>query len=241
MMDEWVYDTREKNAWLVIHATAEGWQRARLTLSFFKVVGDGEDDFDCADFTNTNGDGMVEFKDIGDFVGTFGRGGMRGTEQIVKMTATGIPACVVVHGNEAKFRQRAGAIGEKSITNAKQKALSLSARYHVPFMFAVDPAEAVEIAKTFVRKAREFPRGMPVWNEWKPKRTDVPVAMLCGIPDIGPEQARRVLSAYPSLMDLGAEIHRDEAGVKHRLDEVYGIGPVTAAKVIAGLKQEVAE
>jgi len=234
--ETWVYDTREKNAWLADQAMAEGWARSRLTLGFFKVVAEGERDYDCGDFTNENGDGIVEFKEFSDFVGTFGKGGLRGTEQIVKLAATGTPASVIVHGNEWAFRKRSG-VGSRGVTNAKQKALSLSARYKIPFMFASGPDEAIELAKTFIRKAPELPQGMPVWNEWKPKKTDIPVAMLCGIPGIGPEQAKRVLMAYPSIAELAFSIHKNEAAVIAALDEVYGIGEIIARRVVDGVKQ----
>ncbi len=234
--ETWVHDTREKNAWLLRFGEAEGWTRARLTLGYFKVVGDGEKDFDCGDFTNENGDGIVEFKEIGDFVGTFGKGGMRGTEQVVKLASTGIPVAVIVHGSEYVFMKRSR-VNSHAITNAKQKALSLSARYHVPFAWARDPAEAVELAKTFIRKAPEMPRGMPVWNEWKPRKEDTPLAMLCGIPGIGPEQARRVLQVYPSMGELCMAAELDEEAALKHLDTVYGIGPVIARRVIDGVKQ----
>lgn len=235
--ETWVHDTREKNAWMLRFGEGDGWKKARLTLKFFNVVKEGEQDFDCGDFTNENGDGIVEFKEIGDFVGTFGKGGMRGTEQIVKLASTGIPVAVIVHGSEYVFMKRSKVNGY-TITNAKQKALSLSARYNVPFMFARDPAEAVELAKTFIRKAREYPERMPVWNEWKPRREDIPVAMLCGIPGIGPVEARRVLKIYHSIAELGRDIKKSETIVLELLDSIYGIGPVIARRVVDGVKQQ---
>jgi ERCC4-type nuclease len=237
----WILDTRESNPVFVEMADNEGWVRKRLVLSDFIHLTDGVEDMDVADYTNENADGLVEFKTFGDLINsTTGDGVHHLHEQIVKMYATGLPLAVVVYGSRWLF-QKQSKVSDEVVLRGIQKATSLAAVYHVTLIMELkDENEAIEAAKTFIRKCVELPQRLPVYNLLK-KSEDEGLAMLCGINKIGPKTADACLTKWETPAEffhriwLAVDKVGEVLGAESIHDETPGLGNANAKRIVAAL------
>jgi len=240
----WVLDTRESNSVFKEIAESEGWVRKRLVLSDFVPLEDEVEETDVGDFTNENADGIVEFKTFGDLINsTTGDGVYHLHEQIVKMYATGLPMAVVVYGSRWLFQKQSG-VSDEVILRGIQKATALAAVYHVTLIMELkDDKEAIEAAKTFIRKCVELPSRLPVYNLLK-KSEDEGLAMLCGINKIGPKTADACLKKWKTPAEffhriyIGVDKLGEVLGAESIHHETEGLGNVNAKRIVAALYRE---
>jgi ERCC4-type nuclease len=226
--EKYIMDSREKNK--TFHDIAEKededgvciWSTERLTTAYFMPILEGVYEIDCGDMTNGAREGIVEFKEFGDMVGSTTRDGVYHLEeQCCKMYSTGLPASVIVHGSRQVF-QRKSKVGDELILDAYQKLVTILSVYKITCVRVDTPEEAIEVAKTFLRKCRELPRRMPIYNLFK-KTEDYAIAVLCGYLDIGPVVASNILIEYGSHDVFFSTLH--ELLEKH--------SPKKAAKIIS--------
>jgi ERCC4-type nuclease len=198
---KWVLDSRERNKKFKKFLDPNEYIVKQLTLSHFVVLPAGKEDLDCGDFTNENGDGIIEFKEFGDFVGSTTRQGVYHLrEQVIKMYATGIPFIVIVYGSRFAFQAKSGC-SDGLILDALQEAASICSTYRCALIFVKDLKEALEVAKTFIRKAPGKPRRMPVYNLFK-KSEESSVAVICGFTGWAEKKARVLMKSYKSLRNF---------------------------------------
>jgi ERCC4-type nuclease len=197
----WVMDTREKNAVFMSYTRGNDWSKKRLVLTDFMRLPSGLIDLDCGDMTCHLFWGIVEFKSFGDMVGSTTREGVYHLEeQACKMFSTGRPFAIIVYGNRRDFQQKSG-VSDELILDAYQKFITVCAVYGATASHVESPHDAVETAKTYLRKCLELPRRMPVYNKFK-KLQDWAVASLCGYPDIGAVIGSNIITAYGSLRNF---------------------------------------
>jgi len=198
----YVVDTKEKNERLVQHAKDNGWLLKSLHFSDYIHVPDGEDDLECGDMTNENRDGIVEFKQIGDLVGST-IGSTHLWEQVKKMMVTGLPFAVICYGNEYQFLKRSG-VNPIMLVRAKQELFSLQMDFRFPAIILDTWQEAIQTATSYLGKCTRKPRGFPNFNHLSGK-DEIPVAMGSGIPKIGPKTIRKFFEdeRVTCMADLG--------------------------------------
>lgn len=192
---EFILDSRESNPIFLKVAADLKYRRERLVLSKYIILPPGVPDLDAGDFTNSDFDGIVEFKTFGDFINsTTGDGVHHLHEQAAKLYSTGLPFAIIVYGSRWLFKKESG-VGDGLILQGLQKLTSIASNYKATVVFCENEEEALLIATTFIRKCRELPRRMPVYNLLKGK-ADAPVAMLCGVPGVGQTTALKILEAW---------------------------------------------
>lgn len=241
---KWVLDTREKNAVFLGMASDEEFIKKRLTLSFFIPLKPGMKDMDAGDFSNENADGMVEFKSYADMIGsTTGDGVHHLEEQVIKMYASGMPFAVIVYGTRWLFKKQSN-VSDEFILQGLQKLMKLSAVYKFSVCFVENEKEALETAKTFLRKCRELPRRMPVYNLLK-QTHDEPVAMLCGVEGIGEKTGISIMEKWGTLTAFMERLIDQikyigiEGAAESIADETPGLGVANAKKIIRAITIDV--
>lgn len=252
---QFILDTREKNQKLLelvddenttlyINNKEPAWTKKRLTLSFFVKLPEGTKDRDCGDVTNENGDGIVELKEFGDLINsTTGDGVHHLHEQSVKMHSTGIPFAIIIYGSRTVFQKRSG-VSDSTVVSGLQKLASIACNYKVTVIQVKDEREALDVSKTFIRKCRELPRRMPVYNLLK-NTTDEAIASLCGFETIGEKNARVILEKWGSLYHFYQQVFKglDSVGlsltVESICDQTPGLGPAHARKILEGLVHDI--
>lgn len=243
-VNKFVLDSRETNKVFMEYMDEENWEYKRLTLSDYIILNEDQEDLDCGDMSNQERDGIVEFKSFGDMVGsTTGDGVYHLQEQVTKMFATGLPNAVVIYGSRYIFQKKA-TVGNELILAAIQKLTSIATVFDTKIIpYAYSEQEAIEAAKTFLRKAPEMPRRMPIYNLFK-NREDTPVAMLCGIPKVGPVVANAILDHYGSLYAFYKEVeeaiedHGFEKMLKVISKPVIGVGPEKTRMMVKAWQYE---
>lgn len=198
---KWIMDSRESNP--VFIGTVKGnsniWEVKALRMSRFICLPPGTHDYDVADMTNENADGLVEFKSWADLIGSLtGENSYHLEEQVIKMYATGIPSLIVVYGSRFAFQNESNVTSEL-ILQGLRKLVVLQGVYRVPAIFVDSEEEAIEIAKSFIRHCNELPRRMPVYNLLKYQG---PVAVLVGFFKIGEKTAKLILKKWKRLKDF---------------------------------------
>jgi len=207
----WVLDSREgrnevfmgyakkQNELAVLAGKKPNWRVGRLTLSHFVHLVEGVKDLDCADMSNENADGMVTFKSFGDLIGsTTGDNSHHFEEEVIKMYATGIPACLVIWGSRFAYQSTSN-VTDELILSGLQKCATIQAAYKIPAIWVENAGEAIECGKSFIRHCNELPRRLPVYCLIK---REGEVAVLVGYELIGEKTARLILAAWRSLVHL---------------------------------------
>jgi hypothetical protein len=158
-LSDYTLDSRESNQHFCTEALTGQWERTQMKLSTFIILDDDQEDMDCGDFTNENRDGIVEFKEFGDFVNST-INSKHLWEQVIKMYSTGFPFCVIVYGNEYAFLKRSS-VSATTVRRAKQKLFTMSSDYKFPVKYSANEKDALEDAITWLEKCRRLPRGWP--------------------------------------------------------------------------------
>jgi len=241
--ENYILDSRESNPIFLERKDQEGWEYEAIRGSRFVILPEHIDDFDVFDFTNDNGDGGVEFKTFGDLINsTTGVGVYHLHEQCVKAFVTGLPTMVCVYGNRWVYQKQSGT-GDALILSGLQKLVQIASNYNTTVIFVKDEHEAIEVSKTFLRKCRELPRKMPVYNLLKSKEEE-PVAMLCGIKKIGPKNGTSIVEKWGSLRLFFEEISKLLKRKGHfevsqiMAKKTPGVGPVNMERVIMAYTRE---
>lgn len=232
-------DTKEQNLVFREIAIAEGWTLEHLSLSTYNVLPDGVADLDCGDMTDDNRQGIVEFKSFADFVNTYTeQGGARAQEQVIKMQATGLPFCVIIHGSAISWiDSMRGILDDPAVVmqQAWYKIFRLCYEYKFGYLHAPGPVEAVVAAKSFLEKCVLQPRGWPHYNYLR-QSADVPEAILQQIPNIGRATASGVLECVDSIADLCARALADPvACMKYLAKNARDCGPGRAKAIVEAL------
>jgi len=256
LTNKWILDTREKVSKFQEEIPKEEWERnwtkERLVLSKFMILRDEDEDMDCADMTDEDANGLIEFKTFADLVGSCtGDNVNHLLEQTIKMYATGIPYCIIVYGYRHDYQMKSG-VSDEYVLSALQKLTSIQAVLKVSIVYSVkDVKEAIEVGKTFLRKARELPRRMPIYNLFK-QVEDIPVAMLCGIPHIGPVNGSAIVEKFGDIISFVKEVidkfgitkpNFNNKGIKKKIRDmangINNVGPINMQRVIEALYQNV--
>ena len=237
----YILDSRESNPAFLAMAVEEGWQNARLTLSRYVILPAGVPDLDAGDFTNSEMDGIVEFKAFSDFVGsTTGAGVHHLHEQAAKCYSTGLPFAIVIYGSRWLFKRESGT-GDALVLQALLKLTSIASNYKVTVVFCDNEEEAIKIAKTFLAKCRELPRRMPVYNLLKTAK-DTTKAVLCGFEGIGEKTATAILKTwtirafFTRIFDALDITGSPEGAADTIAKATPGLGKASALRIIKALE-----
>jgi len=236
----YILDSRESNPIFRQMADEEGWQTARLTLSRYAILPDGVPDLDAGDFTNSEMDGIVEFKAFGDFVGsTTGAGVHHLHEQAAKCYSTGLPFAIVIYGSRWLFKKESGT-GDSLVLQGLLKLTSIASNYKATVVFCDNEEEAIKVAKTFISKCRELPRRMPVYNLLKSAK-DTTKAVLCGFEGIGEKTAAAILKTwtlrefFTSIFDAADLTGSVEGAAESIAGATPGLGKASALRIVKAL------
>jgi hypothetical protein len=169
-LSDYTLDSRESNQHFCTEALTGQWERIPMKLSTFIILDDDQEDMDCGDLTNENRDGIVEFKEFGDFVSscipdknTPKKKRWRLHKQVRTMQSTGFPYAVIIYGSEWVYLKKSS-VSYKKVRQSKQHLSSLMAdpRYSFTVYWCKDEGEALEDAISFLdKKCRRLPRGWP--------------------------------------------------------------------------------
>lgn len=202
----WVMDSREGPGKLdpvfLNMAKDNGWVIKPLRLSSFIPLPKNQPDLDCGDFTNENGDGIVEFKSFADYVGsTTGDGVNHMEEQAIKMHATGLPRAVICYGSRDAFQLESG-VSDDLILSGLQKGVSVCSIFKIAQTFVKNENEAIETAKTFIRHCNRLPYALPALHLLKRGGCRA-VGFYVGIDLIGEKTAKVLAAAWSCPAELG--------------------------------------
>jgi len=247
---EYVYDSRDevnkKHPKITKIAEDEGWQRKRLTKSHWLILPDGVKDRDCGDFTNVEGDGIVEFKDFGDFINTYtDEKEQRALKQTRVRYETGVLGCVIIYGSEYGWKKSVEdkiTDPDKLIEQAKDKLFRLGFEYPTVGIsrFVKNEEKAVKKAKSFLKKCDLAPREYPINNPYKAEHPAA-IAGPAGFRGFGPDKVKLFYKApgINSVSTLGGAANVNN--LKEFIDifiNIKGLKEKTITKMYEQLKEE---
>jgi len=229
----WWLDSREKNKKFLQYQVDEEWRYEAIRASKIFILDEGDEDADIADFTNTEVDGLVEFKSLADGVGSLAGDGVEHLEeQCIRLHATGIPSAVIIYGDIWTF-MRISRTNLEFMLSAMLKAMAITTIFHVPIGWALNEEMAIEEAKTFIRHCEEYPRRLPLTNKFKRTHKEHAVISVAGFKSIGPTLAINFLKGFGCIHDFHLKLEE----LRSDWEGVVDIEP--AAAVLAGYVEKI--